>query len=97
MRRRFCFLPGNLHLDLNRDNFTSVSFDEDLTRIAFTLENSSGSPHATAITVAHPKGGTFKLGNGERTQKVELPASKPSVLTIPVGEAKAQVWRLEYL
>ncbi|RPJ71930.1 MAG: hypothetical protein EHM24_10705 [Acidobacteria bacterium] len=53
-----------LRLELDRDGFTAgapVSFDGELRRVAFTLENRTGEPHQTTLRLSLPEGRRYEV------------------------------------
>jgi hypothetical protein len=100
LRVRFHVIRGEqrLHLELDRDGFApeqAVVVDDALERIAFTLENRSGTAHETTLTIAGMPPGEFTLTfdgdkvasfqGGIQATRVVLPVSAGAAGAVVIG------------
>lgn len=98
LRARFHVIRGQqrLHLELERDGFAAeqaIVVDDALERIAFTLENRSGTAHATTLAIAGLPPGDFSVTlDGKKVATLQGGAQKSLVkLPVATGAANAVV------
>ncbi len=82
-----------LHLELDHDGLAKeqpIVISDDLSRIQFTLENRTGSPHNTGLTIEGLPAGEYEVSvDGKRVDRVDGAQSK--TVTLPVSAAVAHV------
>ena len=82
-----------LHMQLDHDGFARerpVVIADDLSRIAFTLENRSGGPHTVGLSIdGLPDGPYDVVVDGSRVTQIS--GSKPSIVALPIKNATAGV------
>ena len=90
VRQRLHFLQGDtrFHLQLDRDGFARdvpVLFDQNLTRLGFSLESRSQAAHTTRVTLQGLPQGTYTVTVNDRTLGAPITTSgQASVVAIPV-------------
>jgi hypothetical protein len=97
LRTRFHILRGSqrVHILLERDGFAKnqpVTFDSDLAKISFTLENRASGKHETQIALAGLPAGTYRVTAGNRSlQKIKSGAGENQQIAIPVDSGATRV------
>ena len=97
LRTRFHILRGSqrVHILLERDGFAEnqpVTFDSDLTKISFTLENRASGKHNTQISLAGLPAGTYQVSAGNRNlQKIKSGAREDQQIAIPMDSSATRV------
>ena len=95
LRARFHVIRDaqRLHLELDHDGFAReqpVVIADDLSRIAFTLENRSGGPHTVGLSIDGLAGGEYDVTvDGRRVARID--GAKPATIALPVSRATAAV------
>ena len=91
LRARFDVVLGSnrLQLSTDRDGFARdrpIVFDQQLRRIAFTLENRGGAAHDTSISVHGLPAGTYTVSSGKLPSiRVEIHRDDITPITVPIG------------
>jgi hypothetical protein len=95
LRVRFHVVRGDqrLHLELDHDGFAKeqpIAVADDLSRIAFTVENRTGGKHTTALTIAGLPAGSFNvILDGRRVST--LSAGRTERIALPIAGATVSV------
>ena len=88
LRVRFHVMRGDqrLHLELDHDGFAKdqpIVVNDDLSRIAFTLENRTGGAHTTGLSIAGLPAGQYDVTvDGKRAATLGPP---PATVPLPVA------------
>jgi hypothetical protein len=96
LRARFQIIRGasRVQIELLRDGFAKgrpVSFDEPLTRLAFTVENRSGDPHETALRIRGLPGGAYSVAVDDRPPASVTAGRAETEVRLPIGASGARV------
>ncbi len=97
LRARFHIMRGaqRAHLLLDRDGFAkdkSISFDDTLATVRFTLENRAGTKHETLLRVAGLAPGTYEVkSNGHSAQRFTVHNGEEQQIRFPVAASGASV------
>jgi hypothetical protein len=82
-----------LHIELDHDGFAReqpVTVSDDLSRIAFTLENRTGGAHTVGLSLAGLPAGEYEVVvDGRRVARID--AAKPATIALPISGATAVV------
>jgi hypothetical protein len=95
LRVRFHVVRGDqrVHLELDHDGFAKeqpIAVADDLSRIAFTVENRTGGKHTTGLTIAGLPAGSFNvILDGRRVST--LSAGRTERIALPIAGATVSV------
>jgi hypothetical protein len=84
----------HVHLLLDRDAFAAdktISYDDNLAHLRFTLENHATFAHSTALAFTGLPAGSYSLIVGGKPQAVQTPVDGALTLQVPIAGSKVTV------
>jgi hypothetical protein len=79
-----------LHMELDHDGYAKerpILVADDLSRIQFTVENRTGGPHATALSLAGLPAGEYTIAVNGKTVTTIRGAAESRRIVLPIGDA----------